>query len=170
MCVVKIEPQAAIMMVWTCHSQPGITNDSLLTGGIMSKINDLLSHLGRARKSGKNSWMCKCPSHEDRTASLAIKEESDGTILINCFAGCGALQVLNSIGLDYSILFPEGDELRRPSRMKISINEATRILERESWIIFQYGNSYQQGETPDNTRLLEAVWNVNRVKELLGAN
>lgn len=136
----------------------------------MSKIDNLLSHLGKARQSGKNAWMCRCPAHDDRTASLTIKEESDGTILINCFAGCGSLQVLNSIGMDYSDLFPDSDETRRPSRARISVQEATRILEREALIIFHYGSAYQQGETPDNTRLLQATWNVNRVKELMGIN
>lgn len=136
----------------------------------MSKIDNLLSHLGRAKKSGKNSWMCKCPAHEDRTASLTVTELSNETILINCFAGCGSLEVLNAVGLDYSDLFPDTQETGRPNKLRISIREALAVLELEAQVVFQYGNAYQQGELPENTRLLKAVWNINRVKELIGAN
>jgi putative DNA primase/helicase len=41
----------------------------------------------KARRSGK-SWLAKCPGHDDRNASLSISEGEDGTLLLNCFAGC----------------------------------------------------------------------------------
>jgi hypothetical protein len=136
----------------------------------MSKIDNLLSRLGKVQKTGKDSWKCRCPAHQDKSPSLTIKEDMDGKILINCFAGCGALEVLGAIGMDYSDLFPDTLETSKPSRLRISITEAARILEHEAAIIFHYGNAYQLGETPDNTRLIKAVWNINRVKELVGVN
>jgi putative DNA primase/helicase len=36
-----------------------------------------------------NGWVAKCPCHDDRKASLSIKEGEDGRLLMNCFAGSG---------------------------------------------------------------------------------
>lgn len=49
--------------------------------------------------------MCKCPAHEDRGPSLSIREMDDGRVLIYCFAGCGAGDVLAAMGLRMSDLF-----------------------------------------------------------------
>jgi hypothetical protein len=38
------------------------------------------------RRSG-SGWMARCPAHQDATPSLSI-HDSDGRILIHCFAGC----------------------------------------------------------------------------------
>lgn len=134
----------------------------------MTKLDTLLSYFDKPRKMSKGEWMCKCPSHKDKTASLAIKEKPDGTVLINCFAGCGALEVLNALGLDWDALYPNDGIERKATKQRMSIRAATEILEKEAWIIFQYGNAYSIGENPDKTRLVLATWNVNRVKELMG--
>ncbi len=134
----------------------------------MSKLDAILGHFNKPRKMAKGEWMCKCPSHKDKTASLAIKEKSDGTVLLNCFAGCGALEILSALGLDWDSLYPDDGIERKPTNQRMSVRAATEILEKEAWIIFQYGSAYSAGEIPDNTRLLQATWNVNRVKELMG--
>ncbi len=33
-------------------------------------------------------WMARCPIHDDRTPSLAIRTGKDGTVLVRCHAGC----------------------------------------------------------------------------------
>jgi hypothetical protein len=39
---------------------------------------------------------------------LSTRVLADGRVLINCFAGCSALEVLESLGLDWPVLFPQG--------------------------------------------------------------
>lgn len=51
----------------------------------MSEAQALALALG-GHKAG-NQWMCRCPSHADRTASLAIKDGHSG-VLVRCHAGC----------------------------------------------------------------------------------
>ena len=53
--------------------------------------------------------MACCPAHEDKSPSLAIKENHDGRILVKCFAGCGAADVVHAVGLTLSDLFPDGN-------------------------------------------------------------
>lgn len=74
----------------------------------------LLLRLERYRRTGDAKWMACCPAHEDRTPSLSIRElpEEDGKLLIHCFAGCSAEDVLAAVGLDFADLFPDDPEWR----------------------------------------------------------
>jgi putative DNA primase/helicase len=49
----------------------------------------------QARRTG-STWMAKCPAHEDRNPSLAIREK-DGKVLFHCHAGCSQRDVLNAL-------------------------------------------------------------------------
>jgi hypothetical protein len=69
----------------------------------------LLDQLHKVRKHGPDSWMACCPAHDDKTPSLKIDEASDGTILVHCFAGCSAEEVMGAAGLKMEFLFPERD-------------------------------------------------------------
>lgn len=48
----------------------------------------------------RGSGNYRCPSHDDRQASLSIDEGSDGKTLLHCFAGCSFDQVMSAIGLN----------------------------------------------------------------------
>ena len=50
-------------------------------------IQHIANSLGGA-KSTPEGFLCKCPCHDDKTASLSIKEINGGKFLFNCFAGC----------------------------------------------------------------------------------
>lgn len=75
----------------------------------MANIDLLLSSLDGVKqtssKAGHRRYMALCPSHSDKGASLSIREAGD-RVLIHCFAGCGAADVLESIGLDFGVLQP----------------------------------------------------------------
>lgn len=53
-------------------------------------------HLGGATRAGDN-WSCRCPAHEDKRASLSIKDGPDGKLLVHCHAGCAQDDVINSL-------------------------------------------------------------------------
>ncbi|MEQ1544697.1 DNA primase [Methyloglobulus sp.] len=73
---------------------------------IEPKTEQLLSRLNGVKNTGRDKWLALCPSHDDRSPSLSIKQVDD-RILIRCFAGCGYLDVLAAIGLDACALFPD---------------------------------------------------------------
>jgi len=83
-------------------------------------LRDFLDRLPSYRKSGKGSYMAQCPSHDDKSPSLRITEGQDGRILIHCYAGCGATDVVQAVGLQLSDLFPPSDQhhpaIKRPKR------------------------------------------------------
>lgn len=71
-------------------------------------IEQILSRLDGVKKRGPQGYMAKCPAHDDKTPSLAVTQLSDGRILVKCFAGCGASEIMSQIGLQLADLFPEG--------------------------------------------------------------
>ena len=75
---------------------------------------DLISKLGmvkevRPRRNHKRSWIAQCPSHNDVSPSLYVDEGQSGNVLIKCWAGCGAQEVADSVGICMSKLFPDTD-------------------------------------------------------------
>ena len=66
----------------------------------------LLDRLQAVRKTGTAKWIAHCPSHEDNSLSLAIRECEDGTTLIHCFAQCSPVDVLGAVGMTLRDLFP----------------------------------------------------------------
>jgi hypothetical protein len=94
-------------------------------------IEQFLARLeGVKRGSNKNSWLAKCPSHEDRMPSLSVTYADDGRILVKCFAGCDVSHVVGAVGMDLSDLFPptERDYTRPKSSIKLRIS-AMDLLE-----------------------------------------
>lgn len=79
----------------------------------MSDLNLLLSRLDGARRINDSRYIAKCPAHDDGDPSLSIRQLPDSRILIKCFAGCGALDVLESVSLDWGALMPD-DGLYEP--------------------------------------------------------
>jgi len=76
----------------------------------MNKAEIIIQRLEMVRKTGSNKWIARCPAHQDGTPSLSVTEVSNGErVLIHCHAGCGALDILESVGLDWSALYPEGE-------------------------------------------------------------
>ena len=55
-------------------------------------------------RRGPNGYIAKCPAHEDSKQSLSIGE-SDGKVLLNCFAGCLPGRIVEAIGLEWKDLF-----------------------------------------------------------------
>ena len=93
-------------------------------------ILEIVNRLEHCKSTGKDSYIARCPSHDDSSPSLTIKELPDGRILLHCFAGCGALDVLQSIGLDWDALFPPDlDNYSRPRRIRATETVDSLVIE-----------------------------------------
>jgi hypothetical protein len=66
---------------------------------------ELATRLG-AKRTGV-SWVCRCPAHDDRRASLAIREGTAGRTLVHCYAGCTFDAIFAALGIDRRELFPD---------------------------------------------------------------
>jgi hypothetical protein len=79
-------------------------------------IDRVLSHLDGVRRSGAG-WVARCPHHDDKKASLSVKEGDDGTVLLHCFAACSTADLVVSAGLAFVDLFPPGSRERFKPRV-----------------------------------------------------
>ncbi len=52
--------------------------------------------LGGASRAGDN-WSCRCPAHDDKHASLSIKQAPSGKLLVHCHAGCEQDSVIGQL-------------------------------------------------------------------------
>ena len=63
-------------------------------------------------KSCGDGWSAECPAHLDTHNSLSINIGVNGQVLVHCFAGCTAQEIVSAMGLGMRDLFPS----RRRSR------------------------------------------------------
>ncbi len=70
---------------------------------VEDNVDVLLGRLEGVRPAGPNSWVARCPAHDDRDPSLSVSVK-DGRVLIHCFAGCAPEAVLEAVGLTWKDL------------------------------------------------------------------
>ena len=133
----------------------------------MSRISEILLRMPRYRKTGKHAYMCACPAHQDKTASLAVKETEDGRILIHCFAGCGATEVLDAIGMDWDALFPDTYKTFPREKNRVNFRDCADQLTLEGAILLQYANMVAKGEAINRESLLKCVSSISRIHNLM---
>tara|TARA_R110000824_G_scaffold260422_1_gene449096 strand:+ start:36 stop:428 length:393 start_codon:yes stop_codon:yes gene_type:complete len=76
----------------------------------------------KPRRDHKRSWIAQCPAHKDNSPSLYVDEGASGNVLIKCWSGCGAIDVLQSVSADWSILFPEDGYRQEAKRIVQDVN------------------------------------------------
>lgn len=114
-----------------------------------NKLDNLLARLDKVRDKGNGQYTACCPAHDDRSPSLAVRETDDGTILIKCWAGCGAADVVAAVGMELSDLFPDSagsDTLRlTPQRKRFSNDMMAQMVE-QILVVAIVGEKIGRGE------------------------
>jgi len=93
----------------------------------MTPIDKLLPRLDKVRRGKPDRWRACCPAHDDHNPSLTITETSDGTLLLKCWAGCTAAEIVTTVGLTMKDLFPNcvgRHPHRGPSQQAIQLERA----------------------------------------------
>ena len=70
------------------------------------KIEEFLSYLKNVKRVRENEYMALCPAHNDKKPSLSVGlSENKKQILLHCYAGCSAEDILNAVGLKKKDLY-----------------------------------------------------------------
>jgi hypothetical protein len=72
----------------------------------MDPLDTLLAAADGGRRVG-GQWLVRCPAHDDRKPSLAVRERDDGVLLLRCHAGCATEDILDALNLEFADLYPE---------------------------------------------------------------
>lgn len=97
-------------------------------------IDNLLSRMDGVKETSAGRWIARCLAHDDKRPSVTIRELPDGTILLKCWAGCGAADVVAAVGLTLADLFPRPLPDRPPLRPRERWiqNDVWRLLAHEA--------------------------------------
>ena len=128
-------------------------------------INNLLGRLNKVKSTGRNSYLACCPAHDDRSPSLSIKEEADGRILLHCFAGCSAVDVVGAIGVDIGDLFPEQVHHKAPVKKKFYATDILEAIKYESQIVLLAAFELKKNKPLDETDLQRLQLAYERIRE-----
>jgi hypothetical protein len=132
----------------------------------------LISRLEKPRATGRGSWVCRCPAHEDKSPSLTVREVDDGRVLVHCFAGCSVEDILGAVGLDFDALFPPKAIADRvaPMRRPFPAADVLECVMRDALTVQQVAAEAQRtgGVTPHQRALLQkAVARVSAAQDMI---
>lgn len=131
-------------------------------------VEAFLARLDGVRARGKGQWYARCPAHDDRGPSLSVKEGDDGRILLHCFAGCGAVEVVRAVGLELSDLFPESLEPHGPSRPRWPARDLLLIIRDEATLCACTAGQILNGDALTTADLQRLQLAASRIHNALG--
>ncbi len=112
------------------------------------KLDQLLSSLTVVKKTGQDRWKARCPSHEDTTPSLNIRDAGD-RVLIHCFTGCSVHNIVAAVGMELSDLFPEVQKTNSPLKQRFMPQDVIQCLSGETLFMVMCSDSLAKGEGLD---------------------
>lgn len=131
----------------------------------------ILTRLEGVRDLCGGRWSARCPAHEDRRASLSIREV-DGRTLLHCFAGCGIDDVLGAIGLTLADLFDRpAAHHSRPERRPFDAVQVLYAVAHEAAVVALMADTMAAGDALTVTaqrRLATASDRIHRALDLIG--
>ncbi|MBU2766151.1 virulence-associated protein E [Acidithiobacillus ferrivorans] len=138
-------------------------------------IDRVLHHLDQVKSIGTGKWQALCPAHDDRRPSLSIKATNDGTVLLKCWAGCGAAEIVSALGLSLGDLFP-GDRRNLqdygtggPTRRSFDYQDALTGIAHEVTVARLIVEAVNRGDEVDTDTLDRLALAETRISDALSA-
>lgn len=79
------------------------------------EIKTFLSAFEGVKQTGDRQFICKCPAHDDKKASLSITYDPNvDKIALHCHAGCNTEDILSRVGYSMKDLMPTEEEPQKP--------------------------------------------------------
>jgi hypothetical protein len=102
---------------------------------------------------------------------MTVRELDDGRVLIHCFSGCAPEEILASVGMTFSDLFPEKpiDHHLPRERRPFSAIDALRCVAFEATLVAVAASNVAQGipmSEEERLRLHTAAGRINHALEV----
>lgn len=91
-------------------------------------LQEISSYFNGVTRFKDNSFQCKCPAHNDHTASMTVSKGKKG-ILIHCHAGCETKSILKATGLQESDLFYNSTKKKQGWKDRLERTKKKKIVE-----------------------------------------
>lgn len=140
------------------------------------RVEALLARLEGVQNSG-NGWRARCPACGGRDRKLSVAT-SDDRVLIHCFAGCAAAEIIAAAGLRWADLmaprtWPDSPEERAralKALREVSWSAALSVLSLESKVALVAARDLHAGvplTSDDEARLAVAVKRIDHASSVL---
>lgn len=133
----------------------------------------LLDRLQGVKRTGPSRWLARCPAHDDRHPSLAIREADDGRVLLHCFAGCSVEDIVSAVGLELADLFPPRPiPYAKPERQPFPAIDVLRAVAHEALLCALAASDMAKGKvlsSDERERLNRAALRLQEAARLGGA-
>jgi hypothetical protein len=130
----------------------------------------LLSRLHRVKRTGPGKWMASCPTREDKSPSLSIRELDDGRVLLHDFGGDSVEAILGAVGLSFADLYPpEASHVSKPVRRPFNASDVLTLVAFESAVAAIVASDVAHNkkiENKDFERLLVAAQRLGHAAEV----
>jgi hypothetical protein len=130
-------------------------------------VDNFLGKLDKVRKTGRDSWRACCPGHNgSNPTALTIREVDDGRVLIKCFHGCSVEQIVSSVGMQVSDLFPQNpiSPHKKPERLPFNPRDVLAAMGSESMIVAMCGSDISKGKALSDAEMKRLLLAVSRIK------
>lgn len=111
----------------------------------------LLSRLDGVRSSGPDRWVAICPSHDDKSPSLSVRDAGD-RVLVHCHAGCTFSAVIGALGIEARQLFVGGKAPRQIAtangERRLTLSQVREHLSFEFMVLGTYHGTALSALTP----------------------
>lgn len=134
----------------------------------------LLSKLHRVKRVGPGKWSASCPTREDKSPSLSIRELDDGTVLLHDFGGDSVEAILGAVGMTFNDLYPAKPErhFSKPLRRPFSPGDVLAMVAFEASVIVLVVSDVLKGKATDADlhRLLVAAQRLGNAAQVCNGN
>lgn len=145
------------------------TNHPLPINKLLSKLQKVTAK--KPTKDGLNQWQALCPAHADKSPSLTITECTDNTVLLKCWSGCTASEIVRALGLELKDLFkykPTHKQANNNQRLKK--RPSKQAIQHEKLIVSIAKASLNKGQQLTNTDQHRYQLALQRLKRLQHVN
>ncbi len=132
------------------------------------RVEELLDLLEAVRETGPGRWKARCPAHDDKTPSLAIRNVN-GTLLLHCFAQCSLHEIVSAVGLTEADLFPDKPSSHKPISKPFPAQDVLRCLSNEVTVVMLVASDLARGETLDSETMGRLLQSAARFQSALSA-
>lgn len=103
-------------------------------------LEKLLSRLEKVEQLPAGSHNARyracCPAHDDKKPSLSVTLAQSGAILLKCWTGCSAEEIIGAVGMEMTELFPPMDRHHHPKeRRPFSADQAASVIASDASIL-----------------------------------
>ena len=135
-----------------------------MTAPMLSAADKVLSKLARVSQSDSGGWLAACPAHDDNGQCLSVTEVLDGTVVVECSAGCNPMAVVRALGLSLRDLFP--NKLTRQSAYAHARADALEVVAMDAILVRCLADDVSRGRklnSSDKAKLKAATERLQQV-------